>query len=108
MKDPSLRRVAPSLDLIYFRYGEALLAANLPEKAAAQFLLGAAAVKAHEQLVTMSHLRAAQALDLAGKRQEALAQYRITLLRPKVFDSRSEAARGLREQYRQTSSNNGR
>lgn len=100
LRDPAVRRVAPSLDLVHFRYGEALLAAGQPESAATQFLLSARATKAQDQLVTLAHLRAAQALDLASKREEALAQYHIVVKRPSVFDSRTEAARGLREPYK--------
>lgn len=99
LRDPAARRVAPSLDLVHFRYGEALLAAGLPESAATQFLLSAGATKAQDQLVTLAHLRAAQALNLASKRDEALAQYRIVVKRPSVSDSRTEAERGLREPY---------
>lgn len=105
LRDQGVRRVAPSLDLIHFRYGEALWAAGMFDQASAQFLLGASAVKAQEQLVTLSRLRAAQSLDLAGQRSAALAQYRIVAGRPNVYDSRSAAERGIREQYKLTSSN---
>lgn len=100
LRDPAVRRVAASLDLVHFRYGEALLAADLAEKAAAQFLLCTKAAKAQEQLVTLAHLRAAQALDIAGKRPEAVAQYRLATARPNVFDAHQSAERGLREPYK--------
>jgi hypothetical protein len=51
-------------------------------------------------LVTQAHLRAAQSYDLAGRRNEALAQYRIVLQRPDIYDSQGEAKRGLREPYK--------
>lgn len=100
LRDTGVRRIAPSLDLIYFRYGEALLAANYPERAAAQFMQSTMAANAQYQMQTLAHLRAAQALDLAGKRAEALAQYRIVVARPNVYDSHAEAEKGLREAYR--------
>lgn len=105
LRDQAVRRVALSMDLIHFRYGEALWAAGMFDQAAAQFLFAAAAAKAQEQLITTSRLRAAQALDLAGQRSEALAQYRLVAARPNVYDSRSAAERGLHEQYKLTSSN---
>ncbi|MEJ7708283.1 MAG: hypothetical protein WKF84_00090 [Pyrinomonadaceae bacterium] len=45
LRDQSVRRVAPSLDIIHFRYGEALMSARQPERAAAQFLLCTAAAR---------------------------------------------------------------
>lgn len=102
LRDASVRKVAPSLDLIHYRYGEALLAASFPERAAAQFLLSATAIKAQDQLVTMARLRAAQAYDLAGKREQATTQYRIVRERPSVFDSHAAAERGLRAPYKKS------
>ncbi len=92
---------APSraLDLIHFRYGEALLLLGQPDRAAEQFL--AAVNSAEPELVTRARLRAAQALDLAGKRNAALAEYRIVLSRPNTYDSLEQARHGLHEPYRQ-------
>lgn len=100
LRDSAVRRAAPSLDLIYFHYGEALLAAGYPERAAAQFAQSATTAGAQDQLQTLAHLRRGQALDLAGKRSEALAQYRLVISRPNVYDSRAEAEKGLREPYK--------
>jgi tetratricopeptide (TPR) repeat protein len=100
LRDPAVRRIAPSLDLIHYRYGEALLAADRPDLAAAQFRQSAAAAKAQEGMQTLAHLRAAQSLDLAGKRDEALAHYRIAAARPNIYDSHAAAEKGLREPYR--------
>jgi hypothetical protein len=33
--------------------------------------------------------------DLAGERQEAVAQYKAVLARPNVYDTRQQAERGL-------------
>ncbi|HYJ46822.1 MAG TPA: hypothetical protein VEV81_09430, partial [Pyrinomonadaceae bacterium] len=89
-----------SLDLIHFRYGEALLEANHPEAAAQEFLGAAATAGATSDLATMAHLQAAHAFDLAGKRAEALAQYRAVLARPDVMDAHDEARQGLKEPYK--------
>ncbi|MCM3871074.1 MAG: hypothetical protein ND895_10325, partial [Pyrinomonadaceae bacterium] len=63
--------------------------------------------RAEPTLVTMSHLYAARSLDLAGKRDDALAQYRQVLLRPDIFDAHDGAKKGLREPFRIESARNG-
>lgn len=89
-----------ALDLIHFQYGETLLASGQPERAAKEFLATTNVPGAEASLVTMAHLHAAQSYDLMGQRREALAQYRIVLTRPNIYDSQEEAKRGLREPYK--------
>ena len=48
----------------------------------------------------MAHLYAAHALDLAGKRNEAVTQYRVVLSRPDVYDAHEEAQEGLKEAFK--------
>jgi hypothetical protein len=91
---------ARALDLIHFRYGEALLLWGQPERAAQQFLAATTVGGAEAGLVTRAHLRAGQSLDLAGKRNEALAEYRIVVTRPNTRDSLEQARRGLKEPYK--------
>lgn len=91
---------APRLDLIHFRYGEALLLFGQADRAAQQFLAATRAPGADARLVTRGHLRSAQSLDLAGKRNEALAAYRVVTMRPNIGDSHDQARRGLKEPYR--------
>jgi hypothetical protein len=93
---------ARALDLIHFRYGEALLLLGHPERAAQQFLAAAKVGGAEAGLITRAHLRAGQSLDLAGKRDEALGEYRIVVTRPNTYDSLEQARRGLKEPYKQT------
>lgn len=89
--------------LIHFRYGEALLAGSRPESAAKEFLAAArGAAASAPALATTARLRAAQALDLAGKRSEAVAEYRAVLGRANVHRSHEEARRGLREPHRKS------
>jgi hypothetical protein len=88
------------LDLIHFQYGEALLVASQPEAAAREYLSAASVTGADTGLATMARLRAAQAYDLAGKRNEALTQYRSVLGRPNIYDAHDEAKQGLREPYK--------
>jgi hypothetical protein len=89
-----------ALALIHFRYGEALLMLGQPDNAARQFLAATTVAGTAAAVVTRSHLRAAQALDLAGKRNEAQSEYRIVLSRPNTQDSLEQARRGLKEPYR--------
>ncbi len=92
--------IARALDLIHFQYGETLLAAGQYERAAKEYLATTSVPGAEAGLVTLGHLNAARAFDLAGRRNDALAQYRIVLTRPNVYDSQEEAKRGLREPFK--------
>lgn len=88
-------------ELIHFVYGEALLKTGLAERASREFLAAAGVKSAHSSIVTIALLRAAQSLDLAGKRPAALAQYEIVRKRADVYNSRERAAEGLRKPYEQ-------
>jgi len=93
--------VAPrALDLIHFRYGEALLLMGQAERAAREFLVATTAKGADVGTVSRAYLRAAQAFDLAGMRTEALAEYRVVLSRPNIYDSYDQAHRGQKDPYR--------
>jgi tetratricopeptide (TPR) repeat protein len=87
-------------DQAHFQYGETLQSAGQFERAAKEFMATTTIAGAEASLVTQGYLRAAQSYDLAGKRNEALAQYRIVVTRPDVYDSQAEARRGLREPYK--------
>ena len=90
-----------ALDLIHFRYGEALLRMSQPKSAAEEFLAATTVKGADAGTVSRAHLRAAQSFDLAGKRSEALAEYRVVLSRPNVYDSYDQARRGQKEPYKE-------
>lgn len=92
-----------ALDLIHFRYGEALLLMGQAQPAAREFLAATMVKEADAGTVSRANLRAAQAFDLAGKRNEALAQYRVVLSRPNVYDSHDQARRGQKEPYKEKS-----
>lgn len=89
-----------ALDLIHFKYGEALMTAGIYDRAAKEFIASAQVAGAQEGLATMAHLYAAQALDLSGKRNDALTQYRAVLARPNVYDAHEQAQDGLKEAYK--------
>jgi hypothetical protein len=92
----------PPLDLVHYDYGDALLVAGQADRAAKELLAAAAVPGAESSLATRARLRAAQALDVAGKREAAVTQYKAVLARPNVFDSHEDAKRGLKEPYRLT------
>ena len=91
---------ARALDLIHFKYGEALLTAGQADRAAKEFLATTTVPKAEPGLVTMAYLYAAHAFDIAGKRNEALTQYRAVLARPNIYDSHDLAQKGLRQPFK--------
>jgi tetratricopeptide (TPR) repeat protein len=101
LRDRNVRDSATrSLDLIHFKYGEALLIAGYNERAAKEFLAATRVDHAEAGLITMAHLFAARSYDAAGKRDEALAQYKEVLSRPNVYDAHDEAKKGLRQAYK--------
>jgi tetratricopeptide (TPR) repeat protein len=91
---------ARALDLIHFKYGEALSVAGLPDRAAREFLATTKVERAEPGLVTMAYLYAGRSYDTAGKREEALTQYKQVLTRPNVYDAHDEAKRGLQKAYK--------
>src|SRR6185436_2837432 len=101
LRDRNVRDSAVrALDLIHFKYGEALLMAGYNDRAAKEFLAATKVDRAEAGLVTMAHLYAARSYDAGGKRNEALAQYKEVLARPNVYDAHDEAKKGLRQAYR--------
>ncbi len=101
LRDRSLRdTVSRVLDLIHFKYGEVLLTAGEGDRAAKEFLATTKVERADPALVTMAHLYAARAFDLAGKRNDALSQYREVLTRPDIYSAHDAAKKGLREPFK--------
>ena len=101
LHDRSVRdTVSRALDLVHFKYGEVLMTAGEGERAAKEFLAATRVERAEPTLVTMAHLYAARAFDLAGKRDDALSQYRQVLTRPDIYAAHDEAKKGLRQPYK--------
>ncbi len=108
LRDRSVRdTVSRVLDLVHFKYGEVLLTAGEGERAAREFLAATKVERAGPELVTMAHLYAARAYDLAGKRDAALSEYREVLTRPDIYAAHEEAKKGLKQPYRSEDRNNG-
>ena len=107
LRDRSVREtVSRALDLVHFKYGEVLLVAGQADRAAKEFLAATTIERAEASLVTMAHLYAARAFDLAGKRDDALSQYREVLTRPDIYAAHDEAKKGLRQPYKPESTRN--
>ena len=70
------------------------------ERAAREFLAATRVERAEPELVTMAHLYAARAYDLAGKRDAALSEYREVLTRPDIYAAHEEAKKGLKQAYK--------
>jgi tetratricopeptide (TPR) repeat protein len=101
LKDKAVRNTAArAFDLIHFKYGEALMTAGQYDRAVREFLTAADVPGAQQGLATMAHLYAARALDLAGKRNDAVTQYRAVLARPNVYDAHDQAQSGLKEAFK--------
>ena len=101
LRDRNLRDTAArALDLIHFKYGEVLMNAGQHDRAANEFLAATKVKGGEAGLITMAHLFAARSLDVAGKRDEALAQYKEVLSRPNVYDAHHEAKKGLKNAYK--------
>ena len=101
VRDRSVRDASSrALDLIHFKYGEALSVAGLPDRAAKEFLATTKVERAEPGLVTMAYLYAGRSFDTAGKRDDALTQYKQVLARPNVYDAHDEAKKGLQKAYK--------
>jgi tetratricopeptide (TPR) repeat protein len=101
LRDRSVREtVSKALDLVHFKYGEVLFNAGEGERAANEFIAATRVNGAEPSLVTMSHLYAARALDLAGRRNDAMSHYRTVLTRPDIYDAHDGAKKGLRVPYK--------
>lgn len=101
LRDKQVRDMAArALDLIHFKYGEVLMNAGQHDRAAKEFLAATRVNGAEAGLITMAHLYAARSYDVAGKRDEALAQYKEVLARPNVYDAHDEAKKGLKQAYK--------
>ena len=101
LRDRNMRDAAArALDLIHFKYGEVLMTAGHHDRAAKEFLAATKVDRGEAGLITMAHLYAGRSFDVAGKRDEAVAQYKEVLARPNVYDAHDEAKKGLRQAYK--------
>ena len=104
LKDPA---AAAAVDLIHYQYAEALALNKEHKRAAEHFLEVPKSKGADANLATLALLRAAQVYDLAGQRNDAVAQYKAVLTRPNVYDTREQAEKGLKQPFKEKEKGNG-
>lgn len=86
------------LAMVYLSAGDALLALKRYDEAVSWLTDGINKTSFPEKgWVTYCYLRRAQALDLLGRRAEALADYRVAADRPNFWDSKKYAKAGLKK-----------
>ena len=93
------RIVAQATDLINYQWGESLAARGEQATALEKFNAVARWPKSDADLVSLAHLRAGQALDALGKREEAVAEYQTVLKRNNVYDSHKQATQYVKKPY---------
>lgn len=93
------RVTAQVADLVNYQWGEALANKKDYEGAIARFKDVQRWPKSNAGLVSLAHLRAGEALDAIGKRDEAMAEYQMVLKRENVFDSHKLAAQYVKTPY---------
>jgi tetratricopeptide (TPR) repeat protein len=96
LKDPT---AAAASDLVHFQYAEALAREKDYKRAAEHFIAVPEAKGGDPNLATFSLLRAGQVLDLAGERNQAVANYKAVLSRPNVYDAQQQAEKGLNKPF---------
>lgn len=96
LRDPSLQKVA---DMVHFQYADALASQKRNAEALAHFQAVGDMNGAAPELVTRSHLRAGQLLDMLSRRTEAIAEYKVVLARENVFDSHDQANNCLKKPF---------
>lgn len=92
------RGLEQQLAMIYLSAGDALIAMKRYDEAVGWLNTGIEKTGFPEKgWVTYCYLRRAQALDLLGRRGEALADYKIAAGRPNFWDSNKYAKEGLKK-----------
>lgn len=90
---------AQVVDLVNYEWGEALSNKQEFEAAIARFKEVQRWPKSNAGLISLAHLRAGEALDALGKRDEAMAEYQLVLKRENVFDSHKLATQYVKKAY---------
>lgn len=86
-------------DLVNFEWGQALSGQQDYPSALARYKEVQRWPKSNAGLVSMAHLRAGEALDALGRREEAIAEYQLVLKRENVFDSHKLASQYVKKPY---------
>jgi hypothetical protein len=93
------RIVQAATDLINYQWAENLTVKGDYAAAIERYNSVKQWQKSEPGLVSLAHLHAGQALDMLGKREEAVAEYQAVLKREKIFDSHKLAAQYVKKPY---------
>ena len=93
------RVTAQVADLVNYQWGEALSSKQDYEAAIARFKDVQRWPKSNPGLISLAHLRAGEALDALGKRDDAMAEYQMVLKRENVFDSHKLATQYVKKPF---------
>lgn len=96
LADPAMAKAS---DMIHFQYAETLMTGGRREEALRYFQAVTHIGGASADLVSLSHLRSGQLLDLIGRRSQALTQYNSVLARENVFDTHERARKYTKRAY---------
>lgn len=94
-------------DVVEYQWGEARMGAGNYEGSVERFSGVIRWSKSEAGLVTLSHLRAGQALDALGRREEAIARYKTVMKRENVYDSHKVAERYIKSPFTGTLATSG-
>jgi tetratricopeptide (TPR) repeat protein len=86
-------------DLINYQWGETLMSTGDFASALVKYKQVTEWPHSETGLVSLSHLHSGQALDLLGKRGDALSEYKIVLSRDNIFDSHDQAEHYMKTTY---------
>lgn len=100
LKDQRIAQAAT--DLINYQWAENLTVKGDYAAAIERYNAVKQWQKSEPGLVSLAHLHAGQALDMLGKREEAVAEYQAVLKREKIFDSHKLAAQYVKKPYNGT------
>jgi tetratricopeptide (TPR) repeat protein len=97
LKDERIAQTAT--DLVNYQWAESMAAAGNHKAAIERYAEVKRWPKSDRGLVSLAHLHAGQALDLMGKREEAVTEYKTVLSRENIFDSHKLAAEYIKKPY---------
>ncbi len=86
-------------DYINYQWGESLLQAKDYTAALERYKEVTRWAKSEKSLVSLAHLHSGQALDALGKRDEAVAEYKMVLQRENIYNSHKLAAEYVKKPY---------
>ncbi|HWN99552.1 MAG TPA: tetratricopeptide repeat protein [Blastocatellia bacterium] len=97
LKDASIAQSAT--DLVRFQWGESLRDKGDYAAAIEQYSEVKRWSKSDPELISLAHLHTGEALDVLGKREQALAEYQVVLKREDVFGSHKLASQYVKKAY---------